>query len=158
MAGKKVLVLLCLVMVLILTACCAAGDERWASTDNRAGFWAGLWHGLIIIVTFAVSLFTKDVGIYETNNVGWGYNIGFILGCMISLGGGLRGATHHRKVKVTTRDPDWDKLSQRVEAGVQEGIKAAFADQEHPNHADWNEIGRRIKERIRERLRDWEKE
>lgn len=75
-----------LAIVLILTGC-AAGNHRWDQTINpghKAGFWAGLWHGLIIIVAFVVSLFTSTVGIYEVNNSGWPYNLGFILGLCFS--------------------------------------------------------------------------
>ena len=52
-----------------------------------AGFWAGLWHGIILWITFIISLFNSKVGIYEKNNTGSGYNFGFILGASISLGG-----------------------------------------------------------------------
>lgn len=53
-----------------------------------AGFWAGLWHGLIAPVTFVVSLVNPSVGIYETNNRGHLYDFGFILGVSGSFGGG----------------------------------------------------------------------
>jgi hypothetical protein len=45
-----------------------------------AGFWIGLWHGIILPITFVVSLFRPEVGIYEpNNNAGW-YNFGFLIG------------------------------------------------------------------------------
>ena len=53
-----------------------------------AGFWAGVWHGLIAPITFVVSLFNPDVRFYETNNNGGWYDFGFILGASSSLGGG----------------------------------------------------------------------
>jgi hypothetical protein len=53
-----------------------------------AGFWAGLWHGLIAPITFIVSLFTPKVRIYETNNKGRLYDFGFIIGISGSFGGG----------------------------------------------------------------------
>ncbi len=53
-----------------------------------AGFWAGVWHGMILPFTFLVSLFKPGVGIYETNNNGGWYNFGFVLGASSSLGGG----------------------------------------------------------------------
>ncbi|MCI0353867.1 MAG: hypothetical protein L0099_02335 [Acidobacteria bacterium] len=52
-----------------------------------AGFLAGLWHGLIIPITFIVSLFTPKVRFYETNNRGLLYDFGFILGASGALGG-----------------------------------------------------------------------
>lgn len=53
-----------------------------------AGFWVGLWHGIIMLITFIVSLFNSDVGIYETNNNGGWYNFGFVLGASAGGGGG----------------------------------------------------------------------
>ena len=59
-----------------------------------AGFWAGYWHGLIAPITFIVSLFKPGVRIYETNNSGKWYDLGFILGASSSLGGGSSFKTH----------------------------------------------------------------
>jgi hypothetical protein len=47
---------------------------------NAAGFWAGLWHGIIAPITFVISLFAVGVRIYETNNNGRWYDFGFMLG------------------------------------------------------------------------------
>jgi hypothetical protein len=57
-----------------------------APDAEPAGFWAGFWHGLIAPITLIVSLFNKDVRIYETHNSGVGYDVGFILGASSSLG------------------------------------------------------------------------
>ena len=47
---------------------------------SPAGFWAGLWHGLIAPITFLFSLFYPGVSIYETHNRrGW-YDFGFLFG------------------------------------------------------------------------------
>jgi hypothetical protein len=53
-----------------------------------AGFWAGLWHGLISPITFLVSLLSPNVRIYETNNRGRWYDFGFIIGVSGAFGGG----------------------------------------------------------------------
>jgi hypothetical protein len=45
-----------------------------------AGFWGGLWHGIIAPITFLVSLFVDGVSIYESNNNGRWYEFGFMLG------------------------------------------------------------------------------
>jgi hypothetical protein len=34
-----------------------------------AGFWLGLWQGLISPITFLISLFTSEVNIYEVQNI-----------------------------------------------------------------------------------------
>jgi hypothetical protein len=45
-----------------------------------AGFWAGLWHGIIAPLLFWVSLLNPGVRVYETNNKGRRYDFGFLLG------------------------------------------------------------------------------
>jgi hypothetical protein len=52
-----------------------------------AGFLGGLWHGIILPITFLVSLFNANVRIYEKNNTGRWYDFGFIIGASSSLGG-----------------------------------------------------------------------
>lgn len=132
-------------LVLLLAAGCAPGNARW-SPDAPANFWAGLWHGLIIVVTFIVSLFTRDVKIYEVNNVGWGYDIGFLLGAMISLGGGARSATHRRAKK-----RDWDEVADKVATRV----RAQFDDERKREEPDWDEFSRQVESRIRDEFKRW---
>jgi hypothetical protein len=140
-------ILLLGLLVLLLAAGCAPGNVRYsAETGKPANFWAGLWHGLIIIVTFIVSLFTKDVGVYEPNNVGWGYNLGFLLGCMISLGGGARSATRRHKHR---HEPDWDKVGDQLAAKV----RAQFDDEMKREEPDWDEFSRQVEARIREEMK-----
>jgi len=55
-----------------------------------AGFWAGLWHGLIVPITFLVCIFNPNVRIYETNNRGRLYDLGFLIGASSSIGGSRR--------------------------------------------------------------------
>ncbi|MFC1569560.1 hypothetical protein ACFL4L_04940 [bacterium] len=55
---------------------------------SPAGFWAGLWHGLIAPLIFIISLFNSDVRMYETNNNGRWYDLGFFIGVSSSFGGG----------------------------------------------------------------------
>lgn len=59
----------------------AGPNSKYKETNaTPAGFWSGLWHGLLLIVTFIVSLFTPRVRIYETHNRGRLYDFGFLLG------------------------------------------------------------------------------
>ncbi|MGH4052517.1 MAG: hypothetical protein ACREVX_14510 [Clostridium sp.] len=57
------------------------------SYAQSAGFWAGLWHGLIVPITFLVCIFNSNVRIYETNNRGRLYDLGFLIGASSSIGG-----------------------------------------------------------------------
>lgn len=52
-----------------------------------AGFWLGLWQGLIVFLSFITSLFDHNITIYQVGNTGGWYNFGYLLGASISLGG-----------------------------------------------------------------------
>ena len=91
----KRLIPVLLLMALLLSACAAGANPNVdvaAPDGNVAGFWMGLWHGLIVPITFIISLFTDKVHMYEVHNTGGWYNFGFILGVMIIFGSGGGGA------------------------------------------------------------------
>lgn len=71
-----------LAVMVLGAAACAAGAGIHAATNAEvlAGFWQGLWHGVISPITFVVSLFTESVSIYEVHNNGNWYDAGFMLG------------------------------------------------------------------------------
>ena len=140
-------ILLLGLLVLLLVAGCAPGNVRYSQETGRpANFWAGLWHGMIIVITFIVSLFTKDVGVYEANNVGWAYNLGFIFGCCISLGSGARSLTHRK-----ARKRDWDEVGDKIAAKV----RAQFDDEMKREEPDWDEFSRQVETRIRDEFKKW---
>ena len=83
--------LLCLVFLgaLFLTGCAAGPNTAAhvaASDGSIAGFWLGLWHGMIAPITFIISLFSNNVSFYEVHNNGGWYNFGFVLGAGILFG------------------------------------------------------------------------
>ncbi len=82
--------------LVLLLAACAAGVNPYVDTANAddviAGFWRGLWQGIIAPITFIISLFTDKVSIYEVHNSGGWYDFGFVLGAGILFGGGFLGA------------------------------------------------------------------
>jgi hypothetical protein len=95
MKSRLVLIVAGLVVLSLAAGCAphAADPGHPASpVDSPAGFWKGLWHGLIILFTFVISLFNDSVGIYEVNNTGNLYNLGYLLGVIIIFGGGSGGA------------------------------------------------------------------
>jgi hypothetical protein len=99
---KKALPLACLLLVvLFLAAGCAPHTNELVSprgaTAAAAGFWLGVWHGIIAPVTFVISLFTRSVEMYEVHNNGGWYNFGFLLGISIILGGGGAGGAARRR-------------------------------------------------------------
>lgn len=158
MKGKRLLIIGLFFLVtfaIIQIVGCAPGNERWddiLNPDNKAGFWVGIWHGIIIIVTFIVSLFTKEVGIYEINNTGWPYNLGFIFGLLLSVGGGIRTIRkkHHHKER------DWNKVEARVEEKIKKGITEWLNESDKKEKKkEWEEIGKKIEEKIKKALKEW---
>ena len=88
MSRRAVRVAAMIAAVLVLAAC-AAGANAVALADrpDAAGFWLGLWQGLISPITFLISLFNDEVNIYEVNNNGNWYDFGFMLGVAIVFSG-----------------------------------------------------------------------
>ncbi len=97
---KRILLSIVALSVLILVGC-AAGPNSSSGVANAdgelAGFFMGLWHGIISFITFIISLFSDKVSVYEIHNNGGWYNFGFILGIMIAYGGGGHGASRNKK-------------------------------------------------------------
>jgi hypothetical protein len=82
------------VLALLTLSACAAGPNAMVDTGaDPAGFWLGLWQGLISPITFLISLFTSEVNIYEVQNNGNWYDFGFMLGVAMALGGGAGGGS-----------------------------------------------------------------
>lgn len=83
--------LLLLLGLAVVVAGCAAGvnpEVGTAAESGRvAGFWLGLWHGVIAPITFVISLFNDGVNVYEVHNNGNWYNFGFVLGAVFLIGG-----------------------------------------------------------------------
>ena len=92
-----------LMIGLVLLASCLPGPnpvEKSPSPEGKvAGFWKGLWHGLLSPITFIISLFTKKVRFYEVHNNGNWYNFGFVLGAGLFLRGGILGSRKFRRSK-----------------------------------------------------------
>ncbi len=98
--NKRSLLLLLAIAVLVLLAGCAPSVNELANVPSRtgvvAGFWRGLWNGVIAPVTFIISLFDKNVQMYDVHNNGGWYNLGFFLGVTALFGGGAGGARARR--------------------------------------------------------------
>ena len=82
---------------LILLAGCAAAGNPAVMAPGTPGFWLGLWHGMIFPITFFVSLFNHDVGVYAAANDGNWYNFGYFLGIAMSMVGGARAGVRCQK-------------------------------------------------------------
>ncbi len=148
---KLSIIFICMFILIMVTSSCAPGNTRYDA--KPAGFWAGLWHGLICWITFIISLFSKSVEMYEINNSGGWYNFGFLLGASIALGGGW-GTSCKKRRKKSAREKEWGEIAEKVEEKVRKGIKN-WAEEEDKEQDDWEEIGKKIEDKIKRELRKW---
>jgi hypothetical protein len=88
---KKLMQISLLLFIIFILTGCVAGSNIMVNTPNAAGtiagFWLGLWHGFISPISFLLSLFMKNVHVYEVHNNGGWYNFGFLLGASAMFGG-----------------------------------------------------------------------
>ena len=163
---KKSTLVMLFAAALVLVSC-AAGNERFTA-EEPAGFWYGLWHGVIVVVAFIVSLFSDSVGIYEVNNSGGFYNFGFVLGIVLIGGGSFK--AHARKRASRRRDDEWEAIGRKVEKKIMrkleafanetdDGTDGASAGTSGPApDPEWEEIGKKIEQKIKRKLRKWAEE
>ena len=137
-------------MLCLAAAGCAAGNQRFVA--KPAGFWAGLWHGFICLITFVISLFSDKVQMYEVHNVGGWYNFGFLIGVACFFGGGC--GSHHRKKRKSLREREWEEIGVKVEEKVRKGLKNWLEESEKDDR-EWDRIAEKIEEKIKRELRDW---
>jgi hypothetical protein len=85
---RNVLLVLAALALTALLAGCVPGDGSYI--ESPAGFFSGLWHGFIALITFLMGLFTGGkYTIYEAFNKGWTYNLGYLIGISSVFGGGI---------------------------------------------------------------------
>ena len=88
------------VLLLTLTSCAPGPNVQQgvaAQGGDIAGFWLGLWHGVIAPITFVISLFNDNMNVYEIHNNGNWYNLGFVLGAGVLLGSGGAGSRGRKR-------------------------------------------------------------
>jgi len=136
-----------LVLVSILLVGCAAGNPQFTS-EAPAGFWYGIWHGLISFVTLAIGIFNDHVRVYEVDNTGGWYDFGFLIG--VTMLWGHRAITHRCKREVP--DAEWDEISRKVEAKLKRKIRQ-WADAEPDEN--WNVVEQKAEVKLKRKVREW---
>ncbi len=98
---KRLFFISIVILVMLLLAGCAAGTNPTVDVldagGKSAGFWLGLWHGVISPITFIISLFSDNVNVYEVYNSGNWYDFGFMFGVSMIFSGGAYGAKRKSK-------------------------------------------------------------
>ena len=142
-------------LLAVAVAGCAPGNERFVA--SAAGFWAGLWHGLILLFTLVISLFSDGVQVYEASNTGGLYDFGFLIGVAVFFGGCCKGHGR-RKGKQdkaqSAKTQEWAEIGEGMEERIRKGIKAWMAEAAHDEQA-WAETAARLEKKILRELRKW---
>lgn len=85
MIGKLLLLILILAAMASMTGC-TPGNGHFDAKEPAGFFW-GIWHGWIAPVSLVIGLFDNTTRIYETNNTGWFYDLGFYIAIIGGFGG-----------------------------------------------------------------------
>jgi hypothetical protein len=145
--------LLMLLPVVMLLSACAAGDARF-SADDPAGFWYGLWHGVISFISLIIHIFNDNVQVYELHNSGGWYDFGFLLGVIIVWGGGSHVSCKTAAQK--QRDKEWEEIGQKVELKIMRKMKEWSEDEsEFASDEEWDEIGEKVEKKLKRKIREW---
>jgi hypothetical protein len=138
--------------IFLLTSC-AAGDTQFTQ-ENPAGFWYGLWHGVISVITLIIHIFNENVAVYEINNSGGWYDFGFLLGVIAIWSGGSHVSCKSSAQK--QRDQEWKEISEKVEKKVMHKLKKWSEDEaETGADAEWEEIGEKVERKLKRKIREW---
>ena len=142
-----------LLPVVILLTSCAAGDTQFTA-ESPAGFWYGLWHGIISIISLIIHIFNDNVLVYETNNSGGWYDFGFLLGVIVVWGGGSHASCKSAAQK--KRDREWEEIGEKVETKIMGKLKQWAEDEETGGErAEWDEIGEKVEKKLKRIIREW---
>lgn len=145
--------LLALIPLMFLLASCAAGDIQFTS-ESPAGFWFGLWHGVISFISLIIHLFNDSVSVYELNNTGGWYDFGFLLGVICIWGGGSHMSCKSAADK--KREKEWKEVGDKVETKVMRKLKEWAQDEEgSDDREEWDEIGDKVEKKLKHKIREW---
>ena len=145
--------LLLLFSVVFLLTACAAGDAQFAE-ESPAGFWYGLWHGVISIVALIIHIFNDSVLVYESRNIGGWYDFGFLIGVITVWAGG--GHVSCKSAAQKKRDKEWGEISDKVEKKIMRNLSEWCADEGVTGKdEEWDEIGDKVEKKVKRKLKDW---
>ncbi|HAD82145.1 MAG: hypothetical protein A2509_00945 [Candidatus Edwardsbacteria bacterium RIFOXYD12_FULL_50_11] len=83
---QKYLLAAILFVGLATLAGCIPGDGH-NTVQRPAGFFWGIWHGWVAPISLIMSIFKKNIRLYEVFNNGWLYDFGFYIAVISGFGG-----------------------------------------------------------------------
>lgn len=144
---------LALIPLIFLLASCAAGDIQFTS-ESPAGFWFGLWHGVISFISLIIHLFNDSVTVYEVNNTGGWYDFGFLLGVISIWGGGTHMSCKSAADK--KREKEWKEVGDKVEIKVMRKLNEWAQDEEgSADREEWDKISDKVEKKLKRKIREW---
>lgn len=151
--SSRLFKLLFLIPFLLLLSSCTAGDPQFTQ-DNPAGFWYGLWHGIIAVITLIIHVFNENVAVYEIHNTGGWYDFGFLMGVICIWGG-----SSHVSCKTAAekkREKEWEEVGSKVETKVMRKLKQWSEDEDgSDSDKDWDEISEKVEKKLKRKIREW---
>jgi len=142
-----------LLPAIFLLTSCAAGDAQFTQ-ENPAGFWYGLWHGVISVISLIIHIFNENVAVYEINNTGGWYDFGFLLGVIGIWSGGSHVSCKSAVEK--RREKEWEEIGEKVEKKVMRRLKEWSEDEDGIDSAtEWEEIGEKVEKKMKRKIREW---
>ncbi|MCU7842935.1 MAG: hypothetical protein KZQ93_03755 [Candidatus Thiodiazotropha sp. (ex Monitilora ramsayi)] len=151
--GYRSLKLLFLFSLVLLLTSCTAGNAQF-TPESPAGFFWGLWHGVISVISLIIHIFNENVVVYELDNIGGWYDFGFLLGVVLVWGGGCHASCKSTEKK--QNEKEWDEIGDKVEKKVMRKLKA-WAEEEETGESDkeWAEIGDKVEKKLKRKIREW---
>lgn len=138
---------------LFLLTSCTAGNPQF-TPESPAGFWWGVWHGIISVICLIIHIFNENVAVYELNNTGGWYDFGFLLGVICIWGGSSHATCQSRQKK--DKDREWDEICDKVEDKVMRKLKDWSEDeQDTASDDEWKEIGEKVEKKLKRKIREW---
>ncbi len=135
----------------LVLAACSAGDPRF-SAEAPAGFWMGIWHGMISVITLIFGIFSDNVQVYEVNNTGGWYDAGFLFGTLTIWGSGSKGYQRARRRQRRREREEWEEIGRKVESKLKVKMREwADADEDE----NWEEIGRKVEAKLKRIVLEW---
>ena len=83
---KRLFKITILVFIVSILSGCFPGDGR-ATVGDPVGFFSGIWHGWIAPLSLILGIFKDNIRVYEMNNTGWWYDLGFYMAIISGFGG-----------------------------------------------------------------------
>ena len=149
----RMFTLLMFISFVLLISSCTAGNIQFTQ-DNPTGFWYGLWHGIIALISLFIHIFNENVVVYEINNTGGWYDFGFLSGVIFTWGGSSQVTCKFAINKKHERE--WDEIGDKVETKVMRKLKEwAEEEKNGDTDKDWDEIGEKVEKKLKRKIREW---